>query len=238
VVLERLEIGARFCGPPEVGNGGYVAGRLARHLPGSCEVALRAPAPLEQPLEIRRGDEGSVELFDGDTLIARARPSRLQLEAPGPPSFAEASERAGSCRALQTHPFPRCFVCGPDRAPGDGLRILPGWLPRRQQAAAVFVPGEDLAGDDGRVDPVFVWSALDSPSSFPLLEPPESRRLEPMVLGRLAVDVREPPRAGERCLVSAWTIGLEGRRGFAGAALWSERGALLAAGRATWVSLA
>ena len=236
--LERLRIDARFCGPPDTGNGGYVAGRVARHLRGTCEVTLRAPAPLEQPLEIWRRADGEVELLHGDTLIARARPTSLKLSPPAPPSYAEAEKHAGSCRALQTHPFPRCFVCGPERAPGDGLRILPGWLAEREQAAAPFTPDQALAGDDGRIDPVFVWAALDSPSSFPLLEPLENQRLEPMVLGRLVVDVRQPPRAGEPCVVTAWTLGLEGRRGTAGTALWSADGELLAAGRATWVSLA
>ena len=82
-----------------------------------------------------------------------------------------------------------------------------------------------------------MWAALDSPSSFPLLEPPESVALEPMVLGRLALDLREPVRAGARYVVSAWSLGIEGRRGRSGCALHDDDGRLCALALATWVSL-
>lgn len=235
--LETLTIDPRFCGPPDCGNGGYVAGRLARHLPGSCEVTLRAPAPLDTPLEVLHGEDRSLELRHGDLLIARARPAEVPLDAPPPPSYAEAEKRAGSCRAFATHPFPGCFVCGPAREPGDGLRVLPGWFPEPQLAAAPWTPQGLPGGDHERIDPVFVWAALDSPSSFPLLEDPTSAKLEPMVLGRMAARIERAPRPGEPCVVSAWTIGTEGKRGIAGAALWSQD-ELLAVARATWVSLA
>ena len=235
--LETLKIDPRFCGPPDCGNGGYVAGRLARHLPGSCEVSLRAPAPLDTPLEVHRVEDPGLELRSGDLLIARARPAELALEAPPAPSYAEAEKRAGSCRAFATHPFPGCFVCGPAREPGDGLRVLPGWFPEQQLAAAPWAP-QGLPDGDERTDAVFVWAALDSPSSFPLLEDPASVRLEPMVLGRLAARIERTPRPGEPCVVTAWTIGTEGKRGIAGSALWSQENELLAVARATWVSLA
>ena len=237
VRIETLSIDPRFCGPPDCGNGGYVAGRLARHLEGSCEVTLRAPAPLGTALEVHRVDRGELELRAGDDLIARARPAQLTLEAPAAPSHAEAEKRAGSCRAFATHPFPRCFVCGPAREPGDGLRVLPGWFPERRLAAAPWTP-EGLPGGGEAIDPVFVWAALDSPSAFPLLEDPDSARLEPMVLGRLAAHIERTPRPGEPCVVLAWTIGSEGRRAIAGSALWSEAHGLCAVARATWVSLA
>ena len=63
---EFFEITQRFCGPPRSGNGGYVAGRIARHLPGSVAVRLTAPPPLGSRLRLTSSDE-EARLFEGDT---------------------------------------------------------------------------------------------------------------------------------------------------------------------------
>jgi hypothetical protein len=238
MILERLAIDARFCGPPDVANGGYCAGLLARHVDGPAEVTLRAPAPLGRELRIERRTAEAIGLFDGETLLASARPVLLELDAPAPPGFATAEKTAGSCRAMQTHPFPRDFVCGPAREPGDGLRVFPGTLPGTTSVAAAWIPDASVADASGRVRSEFLWAVLDSPSSFPLLEAPDARRLEPMVLGRLAVAVHGAVEVGEHCVVLAWPLALEDRRGFAGTALFGESGDLVARGRATWISLA
>ena len=84
----------------------------------------------------------------------------------------------------------------------------------------------------------FVWAALDSPSSFPLLEDPATQKLEPMVLGSLTLRSEREVAVGDRLVVTAWALGLEGRRGTAGAALTNESGQLCAVARAVWVSIA
>lgn len=238
MVLEHLAIDARFCGPPDAADGGYVAGRLARHLDGPVEVRLRAPTPLGRELRIEAGEGSEVVLFDAATALASARAAEVELEPPPSPGFERASALAQSCRAFETHPFPRSFVCGPERPAGDGLRIFPGPVPGTDRVAAPWVPDSSLAGADGAVRPEFLWAALDSPSSFPLLEDPDARQLEPMVLGRIAADLRGSAKPGERCVVVAWPLGLEGRRGFAGCALYGGAGELIALARAAWVSLA
>ena len=238
MVLERLAIEPRFCGPPDTADGGYVAGRLARHLDGPVEVTLRAPTPLERELRIETNDTGDLVLLDGPTTLAQARRAPVELEPPAPPSFDEAQARARSCRAFETHPYPGSFACGPDREPGDGLRIFPGPVAGTDRVAAPWLPDASLSGADGAVQPEFVWSALDSSSSFPLLEDPESQSLEPMVLGRLAAAVTGCPEPGERCVVVAWPLGIDGRRGFAGSAVYGGDGRLLGLARATWISLA
>jgi len=247
-----LLIDPRYCGPPETGNGGYVAGLLAVRLAApagasgrgaaAVEVTLRAPAPLGQalrvePAESRSGEPG-LELRDGDRVLATARPTNLALDVPAPPGFAQAEAVAGRCRAFETHPFPRCFVCGPDRAAGDGMRVFPGWLAGPGLAAAAWIPDASLCDAAGRVRPEFIWAALDCPSAFPLLEDPEAQRLEPLVLGRLAAQLHADLRAGQRVVLSAWSIALEGRKGIAGTAIHDASGACLARARATWISLA
>ncbi|MGH7292876.1 MAG: hypothetical protein ACREJT_16775, partial [Myxococcota bacterium] len=122
----KLAIDARFCGPPGTANGGYVAGRLAQGLGGAVEVTLRAPAPLGTELEIRDDADGArVLVLDGREL-ARALRSELTLDVPARPTRELVAAHAGDCRAMRTHPFPKDFVCGPARLPGDGLRIFPG----------------------------------------------------------------------------------------------------------------
>ena len=232
-----LVIDPRYCGPPGVGNGGYVAGRLAAPLAGPLEVTLRAPVPLGRPLQAVPVESGR-ELRDAGTVLAHARCTVLEMEPPEPPGFDESLAVAGRCRAFETHPFRRCFVCGPDRAPGDGMRVFPGWLAQRRLAAAAWIPDASVCNEAGEVRREFVWAALDCPSAFPLLEDPAAQKLEPLVLGRLAAHLEQPAKLGQRLVLSAWSIELGERRGLAGTALHDESGTCLARARATWISLA
>jgi hypothetical protein len=199
-------------------------------------VTLRAPVPLERALEVSRG-AGGLALRAGDRVLAEARlaPDPFAgVALPAAPPLERVRAAEGRCRAFETHPFPRCFVCGPERA--DGLRIFPGPVAGSDAVAAVWEPRD--ADPDGRVPIELLFAALDCPTAFPLLETPESKRFEPLVLGRLAGAVRAPLSAGEPCIVVAWPLGPPGRRAEAGAALYSVSGACGAVGRATWVSLA
>jgi len=235
---ETLVVAPRFCGPPGTANGGYVAGLLARGLSGAVEVTLRAAAPLATPLDVSQSGDGARLLSLEGLELARAVRATLALDVPPRPDPGLVEAHAGDCRAMRTHPFPRDFVCGPARAPGDGLRIFPGVVPGSDRVAALWIPDASLCGAGGPVAPEFLWAALDSPSSFPLLEPESARALEPMVLGRLCVALDGELHAGEHALVMAWPIALEGRRGVAGAALFDGSGRLVGSARATWVSLA
>ena len=123
--MSRTAIDPRFCGPPDIGQGGYVAGVLAEALGGSdVTVSLRAPAPLGRDLMVDTAGEGAT-LSDGDTLIAEASRALLSLDIPPPPTLAEA-EAASARFDRAAHLYPGCFVCGPGRAEGDGWRIFPG----------------------------------------------------------------------------------------------------------------
>ncbi len=235
---DSFVVADRFCGPPGSANGGYVAGRLARGMPGAVEVTLRAPAPLATPLDVTTLATGERILTCEGRELARATPAELALSLPEPPPRSIVAAHAGDCRAMRTHPFPRDFVCGPARAAGDGLRIFPGVVPGSALVAALWAPDASLCDAGGAVLPEFLWAALDSPSSFPLLEPESARALEPMVLGRLCVELAGELHDGETVLVLAWPIAREGRRGIAGAALLGPSGACLGRARATWVSLA
>jgi hypothetical protein len=237
---KQLRVAARFCGPPGIANGGYVAGLLAGDLRGAVEVTLRAPAPLDEPLEVRLEPDGArtlVRAGDGAAqALARAAPSALELELRPAPDPDDTRARAGGCRAMRTHPFPACFVCGPERA--DGLRVFPGMVSGSDSVAAIWTPGPELCDANGRVAREFLWAVLDCPSAFPLLESEAARALEPMVLSKLCAQLDGALHAGEAARVVAWPIAQEGRRGTAGAAIFGADGRIVGRARATWVSLA
>src|SRR4029453_17467879 len=50
--MTSMTIDKRYCGPPNSANGGYVCGRLAQNIPGGAELPLRAPPPLDKPLDV------------------------------------------------------------------------------------------------------------------------------------------------------------------------------------------
>jgi hypothetical protein len=219
---EQIVIERRFRGPNQSGNGGYTCGLVARFVAGPAEVTLRLPPPLERPLDVVR-DGDTVRVVDGDTLVAEAKPAAVELESPAPPSFEEAARAALPEGDLES-PFPECFVCGPQRTAGDGLRIFAGPL-RARSVAAHWVPADRYTG------PEFVWAALDCPGAYACGF--GDRGL--LVLGRLAARVEALPAAGERCVVVAWPLGEEGRKAFAGTALYGEGGRVLGVARATWI---
>ena len=76
----------------------------------------------------------------------------------------------------------------------------------------------------------FVWAALDCPARSR-----SASRTAGTLLGRFAVEIEELPAPGERCIVLAWPLGEEGRKLYAGTALYGEGGRLLARARATWI---
>lgn len=228
-----VTIASRFCGPPGAGNGGYVAGMLAAQFGDSAKVNLRAPAPLEKPLAVSLAD-GVATLRDGPALIAEARAASVDLEVPAPPPFAVAERALQSFRGYDRHLFPRCFVCGPERAPGDGLRIFP--LPADRKGvplAAAWRPDQTLADDAGRVRAEYLWGALDCPGGFTI---PHAEGAM-IFTGELDARIEHRPRAGEACVVMGWPIGREGRKHLVGAAVFTEAGVRCAVARAIWIEV-
>lgn len=227
-----LHIARRFCGPPHSGNGGYVAGLIARHTGYAVtEVTLRRPPPLATDLRLEP-DDGAFALRDGDTLIATARPGAVEFSAPPPPAFAEAEQAATRYLGLHAElPFHTCFVCGTERAPGDGLRIFAGPVDEQPLYAAPWIPDATLADSEGTVAPEFVWAALDCPGAFALMGDASLT----LLLGRMTVGFRRPIRPGERCIVVAWKKGQERRKYFSGTAIYDQQGELCAVGDAVWI---
>ena len=225
-----LRIDRRFHGPPDSGNGGYVAGLVAGALGGSdCTVTLHRPPPLDQELELRTTPEGA-ELLQGDQRIASAVAVHFDLDVPAPPDLADASAAEARYVGHHRHHYPSCFVCGPRREPHDGLAIYPGDV--GGQVAAEWTPGADLAAADGNVRREFLWAALDCPGYWSAEE-----AAGVALLGRITARVERDVPAGEPLIVTGWAIGSEGRKHHVGTALHRPDGTLVACARSTWITI-
>lgn len=232
----RIVIGRRFNGPPESGNGGYVCGRLAALVDSTAQVTLRQPPPLETPLEVVRDGVHVRLLAEGGALIAEAEPAALELDVPAAPSFAEAEAAMPGFPGFDHHELPTCFVCGTERTSGDGLCIYPGPVSGRKDGllACPWTPAADLADAQGLVRPEYLWAALDCPGAF-AVQWAEQGAL--CLLGRLTARIDERPRAGSPCIVAGWPIGRDGRKRFAGTAVYMQDGRCIARASAVWIEL-
>src|ERR1700679_2888890 len=100
--MARVIIERRYAGPPQSGNGGYVAGVLARDIAGPATAVLRAIIPLETPLDLNP--------VDGRMVMTGA----------------EAAGRRYLGHETTYHPI--CVSCATAREEGDGLRVFVGQL--------------------------------------------------------------------------------------------------------------
>src|SRR5262249_10229081 len=147
-------------------------------------------------------------------------------------TFSEAEDAV--CRTPydeSNHSLPMCFVCGPARVHGDGLRIHPGPLPAHPDGktgifAATWVPYSNLASDDGGVGPEFVWAALDCPTGYACLGARHfgMSGAETVLLGRMSAQINDRPHPGDRCVIVAWPTGREGRKLLSNGALLRSGG--------------
>jgi hypothetical protein len=234
---DTITISPRFIGPPDSGNGGYTCGLVAGSLPeGPVEATLRLPPPIDRPLRIEHSHDYAA-LFDGDQLVADARPADLTVELPERVSLAAARRAADAFDLTEyavRHHYPGCFTCGPQRDAGDGLRIFPAAI-APGVVAWPWSPDPSLVDTDGLVRPVLLWAALDCPSGMAWFH--ERPPVTPHVLGRMTAAIHRRPAAGEPLVVCGWVIGTDGRKRSSGSVIWSADGEVLAENLAVWIEL-
>ncbi|HEX5596406.1 MAG TPA: hypothetical protein VFX61_10365 [Micromonosporaceae bacterium] len=218
-------IESRFNGPPDSGNGGYSAGVLATTLieADAAEVTLRQPPPLGVPLTAAVNATGLTEVHGPDGgLVAQVVAVNPFTATVPRVSWAEAVRAAESYAGFTDHPFPTCYVCGPDRK--DGLQIFPGRLPDGRTAAPFIAPAH--------VTSATVWAALDCPGGWAIIAPGR-----PYVLGRMAAVVSALPATGDQCVVMGTMVQTEGRKALVHSTLYGPAGDTLAYARATWIAI-
>ena len=233
--MTELIVPRRFCGPPISGNGGWTAGALAAHLPGSptVEVSLRQPPPLDTALQLVEEEDTLSAVSDG-AVVASARAVKDTLEYVEAVPFDEARAAEATYPGLTFHPFPSCFACGTERVEGDGLRIFPGavdrggvaatWRPHRSQGPSI--------GQGDRASVPVTWAALDCVGGW---AGDLADRL--MVLGRMTARVDAVPLIGVDHVVVGAHRGSEGRKTFTAATLYDPAGRAVATAEHIWIAV-
>lgn len=232
---ETTIVSHRHAGPPGCGNGGWVCGLLVDRLEDlspegdltSATVRLSAPTPLGSPLRwevdgsVDTPEDLAVHLLDGETLLGTARRApEPDLTIPAPVTLEDARAAAADFDATG-HPYPGCYVCGPDAE--GGLHVYASPVPGREVLAApVTLPDEGLPP---------ILAALDCPGAFTV-----GFGEEALLLGTFTSTVHaEAPREKE-LVVMAWEMGRDGRKRWSGTALLDGE-QVLASAAATWIAV-
>ena len=231
-----MTIARRFNGPPDFGHGGYSCGSVAMLVDAPvASVSLRRPVPLDAPLDVRRGEGGTVTLLDGEDVVAEGAPAELELDVPKPVPIEAARAARGGNPWLARHPFPTCFGCGSERDRAEAIATLLGPVAGRDGVMAdTWTPQAEFADEDGAVTRLFAWAALDCPTGAAAVEPESG----PQVLARLTA--RPGPaaaRAGEEHVVMSWLLGRDGRKSRGAAAIVSPEGEICGVSEGLWIAL-
>lgn len=240
--MEPLIIEGRYLGPPNMGHGGYVAGALIDRIGGAqdgpVQVTLKRPVPLDTALDVVAVEGGAgIELRRDAETIAEAIPASDasiigSLVIPQPPSLEAARAAAPDSPSLYDNGrgvHPTCFGCGNRRADDEGLQVFAGPVEGagQRQVAGVWSPRSDERTTDG-----WLLAALDCPGAFAFIaEGTRAGLLGRIVFQRLDSTPLDPKAD---YLVTGWQIGIDGRKMFAGTALFDEEGHCLGAAKATW----
>jgi hypothetical protein len=217
----EIALPRRYRGPRTSANGGYACGRLAAFVDADeVEVTLRLPPPLDRPLEVVPTD-GVVRLLDDGALVAEARPAGVEVEPPAPVARQEAEAAQERHVRGAAWEFGECFVCGVRE---DGLEIRVGPVAGREPLHAAPIVLDEPAFE-------IVWAAIDCPGAYAV----GADGRGDIVLGRMTARVERVPDPGEQCIVASWPVGGDGRKLYAGTALFAESGELLALARQVWI---
>ncbi len=114
-------------------------------------------------------------------------------------------------------------MCG-DRPNGDGLGIHVGPVAGRELFHATLWTATEAASE-------IVWAAIDCPGAYAVGVEGRGQ----IILGRMTARILRVPDVGQLCVVASWPLGEDGRKLFAGTALFAEDGELLALARQTWI---
>ena len=151
---------------------------------------------------------------------------------PAPTGAARAAS-AGFPGFAAWNPYGACFVCGTDRAEGDGLRLFPGMLADRPDTnACLWTPAAALVAPDGeQIAAEFVWAALDCPGGWTGMDETTA-----LLLGRMTTYVYALPYPDEPCVVLGRRLGRDGRKFTTATTLYDAEGRVAAHAEQVWIA--
>jgi hypothetical protein len=225
--LEELVIDTIYEGFPGVSLGGYVAGLAAKDLGWSVAVTLTKAVTPGSTVTLDRSASEVLLRVEGE-VAATAVPSHFESTAPESVALERAERASALYPGFNHHFFPNCFTCGPDRTPGDGLRIFP-------VVATIWQPPSSVWRADRTVASEFLWAALDRPAIWAQIVHGGAEADERAVSGRLELLQHAPVPSDAPSVVVGWPIARQGRRVVAGAGIFSDSGQLLVESRQTLI---
>ena len=136
-------IDPRFNGPPASGNGGYTCGLVAGAARRACRGHAPPPAAARDAARVGRRAPARRARRSWPRAAGPTSTSSRPCPWPSPRQAEAVSHRYPG---FERHAFPTCFVCGPERQDGDGLRIFAAPVEARDVVAAPWIPHEVSGG--------------------------------------------------------------------------------------------
>ncbi|MBP8248413.1 hypothetical protein [Phenylobacterium sp.] len=235
--MSEIIVPRQFRGPPVTANGGYICGVLSNAVGGRGSAMLRSGVPLDVPVTLTPGEDGGVVLTNAEGLpLGSAKPAADDAipMPPTPPTIEEARRYQAASRFAQKSLHRGCFSCCIEREAGEGLGVHVGQIDGAPEGvcAGLWTPHANFANPDGTMPDEITWAALDCSGSMAWWVKTET----PVgLLGTMAGEVLVKPKAGETYVVVAWADRVEGRKHFAGVALFDGAGQVMARSGQIWI---
>lgn len=223
-----------------LGQGGWTSARFADAVGHPLRINLRAPIPLDTPLDVVAHDD-SWHLVDGETLIMEGTEPIGEFGDTEPVTVeAGRAARERFDKDEWAHQAPRCFSCG---LGPNSMRVHPTELTDGSgRFASDWHPPAWTADDAGHVTNTTLWASLDCAAGFYVSGHPLDTD-EPDGRGALTVqyevEVLQPVVADEDHVIVSWhgrwQPSWDGRKRGAGSAVFATDGTLLARSDSLWV---
>jgi hypothetical protein len=230
----------QFRGPPVTANGGYICGVLSNAVGGRGAAMLRSGVPLDVAVTLTEAEDGSVTLTNSEGLLLGTAKPADDSAIPAPPAApsVEQARAFGAASPFASRSLHRgCFSCCIEREAGEGLGVFVGQIEGAPEGtcAGVWTPHANFADADGTIPDEITWGALDCSGSMAWW----IKTGAPVgLLGTMAGEVLRKPKAGETYVVVAWAREVEGRKHFAGVALFDDKGEVMARSGQIWIGRA
>ena len=219
MIVETLTIDRRFRGPAQSGNGGYVCGRIARHVPGHCDGPACDSAAARDAAARRCDRRCRAAACQERRWSAKAAPHSWTSTRPAPVSFEAATRKLEALSRLRASHVSEVLRLRPAAAAGR----WPANLRRRGAQGATWSlrRGSSTSRSARRSRRSFCGRRSTVRAASRCGRRAKARR-SCSVSSRLRFAAQVMP--GDKCVAMGWPLQVEGRKRFAGSAVYSADG--------------